>query len=648
MKAGKKICVIAPYPHLSSVAAKVCEELNLECDIYVGNMSEGLELALKAVEKGSRVLLSRGGTAILLRNYVKVPVVDIPVTGYDILDTLAALRERKELIGVIGFPNVIQGCQKVASHLGLTTYEFELKAQEEIPYCLDMAARQGIRLIVGDRDAVAQARKLGFEARLIDSGPESFRAALLEAQRVLEAQELERERRRQIKAIVNHISDGVIALDEDGRITLFNQVACSIFGVQQAEVLKKDPSRVMALKPLGEALYSETGKQVYIIHLGDKPVVVNRVPLVEAGQVKGVVITVQDARHIQQVEKEVRKELQRKGFKARFSLEQMVAESPAMRAVVEEARKFAAVDSTILIIGETGTGKEMVAQGIHNASGRREGPFVAVNCAAIPDTLLESELFGYAPGAFTGARREGKMGLFELAHGGTIFLDEIGEAPPGVQAKLLRVLQERQIMRVGDDKMIPIDVRVIAATNKDLRKLVKAGEFREDLYYRLSVLTLNIPPLRERQEDIKPLIEYSWARACARLGKKVVLPQEVLNVLLRYRWPGNVRELENVIYRLVLSGEASLSQLERWGLWDTRALAAADGHSHPSAERPRKNYIELRGTLKEMEGAIIRAVLEEEGYNKSRAARRLGIDRSTLWRKIHRVPAGDMPVVDRP
>ncbi|GEA19217.1 MAG: hypothetical protein PWR22_1835 [Moorella sp. (in: firmicutes)] len=637
MKAGRKICVIAPYPHLSSVAAKVCEELSLECDICVGNMSEGLELALKAVERGSRVLLSRGGTAILLRNYVKVPVVDIPVTAYDILDALAALRGCKEPIGVIGFRNVIQGSQKVASYLGLATYEFELKAQEEIPSCLDMAARQGIRIIIGDRDAVAQARRLGFEARLIDSGPESFRDALLEAQRVLEAQELEKERRRQIKAIVNHIGDGVIALDENGRITLFNQVASSIFGVQQAEVMNKDPARVMALKPLGEALYSETGKQVYIIHLGDKPVVVNRVPLVEAGQIKGVVITVQDARRIQQVEKEVRKELQRKGFKARFSLEQMVAESAAMQAVVEEARKFAAVDSTILIIGETGTGKEMVAQGIHNASSRREGSFVAVNCASIPESLLESELFGYAPGAFTGARREGKMGLFELAHGGTIFLDEIGEATPGIQAKLLRVLQERQIMRVGDDKMIPIDVRVIAATNKDLRKLVKAGKFREDLYYRLSVLTLNIPPLRERQEDIGPLIDYFWARACARLGKKVVLPQEVLVALLKYKWPGNVRELENVVYRLVLSGEASLSQLERWGLLDTRTLAPVIGSQTSTAEASRKSCIELRGTLKEMEEAIIKTVLEEEGYNQARAARRLGIDRSTLWRKINKV-----------
>lgn len=635
MKGAKKICVIAPYPHLSAVASRVCEELNLECDIYVGNMSEGLELALKAVEGGTRVLLSRGGTALLLRHYVKVPVIDIPVTGYDILDTLGALREYKGTIGVIGFRSVIQGCQKIAKYLELSICEFELKAQEEVPYCLDKAARAGIRLIVGDSDAVVQARRLGFEARLIDSGPESFRAALLEAQRVLEAQELERERRRQIKAIVNHISDGVIALDEAGRLTVFNPVAEAIFGVQQAEVLGKDPTKVMALKPLGEALYNETGRQVYIIHLGDKPVVVNRVPLVEAGQVKGVVITVQDARHIQQVEKELRKELQRKGFQARFTLDQIVAESPAMRAVVEEARKFAAVDSTILIIGETGTGKEMVAQGIHNASSRREGPFVAVNCAAIPDSLLESELFGYARGAFTGARREGKMGLFEMAHGGTIFLDEVGEAPPGVQAKLLRVLQERQIMRVGDDKILPIDVRVIAATNKDLRKLVKAGQFREDLYYRLSVLSLHIPPLRERQEDIKPLIKYFLARANARFGKKVELPREVLSTLLKYKWPGNVRELENVIYRLVLLGDVSINQLKRCGLLEEETMKAGSSPFR-SSDGQRKITIELQGTLQEMEATIINTVLEQERYNKTKAARRLGIDRSTLWRKMNK------------
>ncbi|MBC7323994.1 MAG: sigma 54-interacting transcriptional regulator, partial [Moorella sp. (in: Bacteria)] len=319
------------------------------------------------------------------------------------------------------------------------------------PACLDEAIRAGIRIIVGDSDAVLKAQGLGLDARLIDSGPESFRTALLEARRILEAQKLERERSQQIKAIVNHISDGVIALDEAGKITVFNPVAEGIFGVKQSEVVGKDPARVMALKPLGDVLEREQGQQEQIIHIGAKQAVVNRVPLVEAGEIKGTVITVQDARQIQRVEKEIRQELQRKGFAARFTLHQIIAESPAMKIVLEEARKFAGVDSTILITGETGTGKEMLAQGIHNASARREGPFVAVNCAAIAESLLESELFGYARGAFTGARREGKMGFFEMAHGGTIFLDEIGEAPLGVQAKLLRVLQERQIMRIGDE-----------------------------------------------------------------------------------------------------------------------------------------------------------------------------------------------------
>jgi transcriptional regulator with PAS, ATPase and Fis domain len=307
----------------------------------------------------------------------------------------------------------------------------------------------------------------------------------------------------------------------------------------------------------------------------------------------------------------------------RVGFETIVAEAPEMRAALRLATQVAVTDATVLILGESGTGKELVARAIHEGSARRGGPFVKVDCAALPEGLLESELFGHEKGAFTDAAAE-KPGRFELAHGGTLFLDEVGELPQSLQAKLLRVLQERAFERVGGTRTISVDVRILAATNRDLAKALKGGQFREDLYYRLNVVPILVPPLRRRPEDILPLAAHFLQRFGARYGKVVPgLSPEAAALLRRYSWPGNVRELEHAIERAVILWERGVIRPEELAV-DLMAVAS-DG-------LPDQELM----TLEELEREYIRRVLRRVRGHKSRAARILGINRKTLLEKRKR------------
>jgi two-component system, NtrC family, response regulator HydG len=299
----------------------------------------------------------------------------------------------------------------------------------------------------------------------------------------------------------------------------------------------------------------------------------------------------------------------------------MVARSPGMRRLVDLARRIAKVDSTVLITGESGTGKELIAQLVHDESTRASGPFIAVNCGAITESLLESELFGHARGAFTGASQD-RLGLFESANGGTLLLDEIGDVSPGMQVKLLRVVQEREIRRVGESKNRSVNVRVIAATNRELAADIAAGRFRQDLYYRLNVVELHVPPLRNRREDILPLARVLLADAATRFERSVTgLSPRAADQLLRYDWPGNVRELENAMERAVALGRANLIDVDDLPEEIRQAIP------NSSVSGPVR-------ALSEIEKDYIMAVLDLNGGNRTRTAEQLGIGSATLSRKL--------------
>ena len=351
----------------------------------------------------------------------------------------------------------------------------------------------------------------------------------------------------------------------------------------------------------------------------------NRTPMRERGEIVGAMVTLYDAAAIQEADAALR--IQRRGRQlpvARWHFDQLHGSSAAFQRARASAQRFAAVDKTVLITGESGTGKELFAQAIHNASARRGAPFLALNCAAVPEALLESELFGHEEGAFTGARKGGKLGLLEVAHTGTLFLDEIGDMPVLLQTRLLRVLQEREVVRVGGVMTIPVDVRVIAATHQPLDQLVAAGRFRADLYYRLNILRLQLPPLRDRAEDVAVMALAFITRSLRAMGSRIDardLLAPLAPRLRAYAWPGNVRELENVCERLVVM----LGQPPR--LTDSVYADAA-------LECPELFSPTVPAQAKDASAEDLAEVLAACGGNRAEAARRLGISRSTLWRRL--------------
>ena len=369
----------------------------------------------------------------------------------------------------------------------------------------------------------------------------------------------------QIQTIINTVHDGIIAIDAQQRIMVFNPVAEQFFSMPAASVIGKSP-RQLSDTNLSAILDIRIPCDETIININTRNIVVNAASILSDDSKPGIVYTFNEVSEIQRIEENVRRKLVGKLHVARYSLDHVFGSSKSVANTVDLARRLAPSNAPILIQGESGTGKELLAQGIHNASSRKNQPFIAVNFAAMTESLLESELFGYEEGAFTGARKGGSEGLFEQAHKGTLFLDEVGDAPLPFQVKLLRVLQEKQVRRIGGERLIPIDVRIISATNQDLSSLVARGAFRRDLYYRLNVLPINVPALRERKKDILDLAakfydDFTAGRRPGMISSNYF--SLISGCLCSYDWPGNIRELQNVIEYLV---NISLNQIPDIGM----------------------------------------------------------------------------------
>ena len=622
------IAIVAPFPSLAQVVAEVVAERAAEwpgdIQVVTGDLADGVLMARQAVAAGAEVIVSRGGTATMIAQAVDVPVVEIQVTVLDVLRALEQSGFVPGVIGVAGFSNVIYGCEDLGRLLGLVVREINTDALSggEVETKFAAVAREGIRLIVGDAISVKVAVQSGMEGILIQSGKDSVYKAIKEAVRIVAVRRQEQARAALLKTVIDCSADGIMAIDDQSRITLFNPMAEEIFQLRADQVLGRPVttvilnSRLLALLTGGEP---ENGE---LQNFGARVIATKRVPVTLNGTVMGAVASFQDVTQLQRFEQTVRRKLYPKGLTAKTSIDEIVGYSSAIVAVRAQAVRYAATNSTVLITGESGVGKEMFAQGIHNLSIRRNGPFVAVNCAAVPENLLESELFGYEEGAFTGAKKGGKAGLFEMAHQGTLFLDEIGEMPLVLQSRLLRVLQEREVMRIGGDRIIPVDVRIVAATNQNLSELAAVRKFRPDLYYRLDILRLTVPPLRERAEDVGLLADHFLRKFSAQNWRRLGFTEKALQLLKEYSWPGNVRQLANVVERTALLAESAV--IDEQGLLeafpDIRAEVAA-----PSGVR-----------LENVERRTIEQVLWEEAGNYSRAAKRLGINRTTLWRKLRK------------
>lgn len=625
-----KILFVAPFAGLAKLAQEVVDERFADyghlIHVVKGDLQECMAIVKQAVEDGAEVIVSRGGTATLIEKNVNIPIVHIQVTVMDVLRALKQDGNYPEKIGIAGFENVIYGCEDLATLLGITFVEIVLQNEAEAQEKIALAARNGVELIVGDAISTKLAVRAGVKGALIQSGKVAIYKAINEAELIARIRREEREKSELLRTVIDASAEGIIATDMDHTITIFNPMAEKFFQVSHLEAIGNQLNTVIPQFSLPDKDDSDE-KMADVQCIGDKTLMIKQSLIKVKDENIGIIYDFQNVSQLQQLEQNVRKKLHAKGLIAHIKMDDIVGLSSACLAFKRKATKYALTQSTILITGESGTGKEMLAQSIHNVSRRANGPFVAVNCAALPENLLESELFGYEGGAFTGAKKGGRQGLFELAHGGTLFLDEIGEMPLALQPRILRVLQEKAIMHLGGDSVIPIDVRIIAATNRNLNNLIEEKSFRQDLYYRLNILRIHIPSLHERLEDI-PLLAKEMMKKMKHINAKITaLNLEAREYLKQCSWPGNIRQLANTMERAML--------LSNGPMITKRNIVEAYGEEGESLGERLREKSKVQDSLARVEQETLLRVLHEEEYNYSRAAARLGIHRTTLWRKIN-------------
>ena len=634
---------VVPYPELmeqvKEVVANHPEREKVNADVQALRVDEIPDIPAGAYD----AIIARGYTAqkTLAKYSETTPTIRVHISGYDIIRAIHECREKfhPKKIAVCGSEESLSEAASVCKILGVEANVYAPVRNQDLPEVLNKAIKDGCDALVSGYSANLLAGKMGLNSVVIQTGETALSQAMDEAIYTVERIRQERIISQMYKTIIYSSDAGLLYVDREGMIRVRNHVARQMNG--NISIMGKPLKEAISwLEPLFCSVM-KTGKvETRLISVpGTKTTVsVKCSPVIANNEQSGVVFNLTDVTQIQELESQIRRKLSERGLKARYTFDQIIHKSKEIDRVIELAGRYAASDSNVIIIGETGTGKELFAQSIHNASKRKNGPFVAVNCAALPENLLESELFGYVEGAFTGTSKGGKMGLFEQAHGGTLFLDEVGEISMAIQTKLLRVLQERQVRRIGDNKVINVDVRIISATNKSIRKMADAGQFRRDLVYRLDVLRLFLPPLREREADVELLFVNQLQGMAGKNGQPPVqIKEEVFPLLCQYPFRGNIRELRNIAERVFVLHEGNIisAQDVHEALYpadlDMDPLFMSSG-SAEQTERPQMQEQNAEKLLGEEER--IRQALKMSGGNKGKAAKLLGIDRSTLWRRI--------------
>lgn len=624
----------APYPQIVPLIKQVfqerpdCDELEYEIvqDFYNNPLQD----------LNADVVIARGFSALTMkqRGYI---CAELKVGGYDVI--AAVLKARRMCpglshIAVIGAFNMIYGIESIRDafpDMKLSTYP--VNSEPLLADAIRQAISDGCDALVGNYTGVELAKKSGLPAVMIESGQEAINNAIDEAKSAAEIDLREKMRSAQMANIMNYSFQGILSTDQNGIITFANKYCYSILDSGHALLTGRSILDFFPNLPVEEV--TRNGKKLLSeLHIyASYHLMVNCVPAPDNSGNTGCVLTFQDTSRIQADELQVRKKLRHSSFQAKYQFSNILHKSRIMDSVISDAMTYSYSDSNILICGETGTGKELFAQSIHNSSPRKNHPFVAINCSALPENLLESELFGYVEGAFTGASKGGKMGFFELAHKGTIFLDEIGDVSPNLQSRLLRVLQEREVVRLGSDTVIPVDVRVISATNKNLKEEVANGRFRQDLLYRLDVLELNLPPLRNRDQDalflLSQLISYEHERTgCILTG----LSEEGASLITQYPWPGNIREMRNFCQRLSILTPNPLATPADILKVLPDAAAATTPNEPKKTDRSTPGDAPVYSLYDERE-EILKALYTFHN-SRTKTAEFLGIDKSTLWRKM--------------
>ncbi|MGL5433894.1 MAG: sigma 54-interacting transcriptional regulator [Lachnospiraceae bacterium] len=627
-----RLLFIVPYPELEEVVEHVLsnhpEKSRLNADIKVMTVEETPDVP----EHEYDAIIARGLSAQKTsEKYPQIPTIALSISGYDIVRAISeccgAYAPKK--IAIVSSNAQMYEVRDICRFFHTDAEIYASVRHKDLEQTITKALADGCDALIGGYSANIAASRNGLPSVVIRTGEATVLQATNEAVHTVDQVRQQRIRTQMYKTIIYSSKDGILYVNTQGNIQVRNAVVRKLNG--EISLLNRPLKEALPyLYPNFCTALSE-GKEMMgrILKIpGSKTrVSVSFTPVIANNEISGVVINLSDITVIQEMESQIRRKLSERGHQARYTFNDIIHQSTAIDWTIEKAKRYAASNSNVIIIGETGTGKELFSQSIHNSSNRKNGPFVAINCAALPESLLESELFGHVEGAFTGTSKGGKMGLFEQAHGGTLFLDEVNELSLSTQSKLLRVLQEQQVRRIGDNRVIDVNVRILAAANKSIFKLSEQGKFRQDLLYRLDVLRLFLPPLRERENDIELLFCHFLKLYSQEAGIAVpIMDAGAVPLLYQYPFWGNIRELKNIAERVTVLKQGDTIRKEdlQEALYpeDLEVTDASAGE-----------YRSLDQTYSSEQERLYKT-LKQTGGNQTKAAKMLGMDRSTLWRKL--------------
>lgn len=628
-----EISFIAPSEKLGINAQRIILERNENIDLYVSALDEAYVIAKELAQKGTSVIISRKGTKVYLEKQLRIPVVGVNTILSDYIEIMKIAKDIHGMVAFFTYDDITEDVKTMCYLLNINAKYYAFRDIKSCEAVVKQAVDEGALLGVGGALSENFSVKYNLKHIVVENSEESIINAIEMAKQILHIQKEQLKKQEKLKlklksyqAVLDFTHDAIISVDPFGKLSVVNPVAARIMNINRQNCIGKCVDQVLPNSKMAEVLKKGIKQTDELMNINGTLVSTNRIPIIINNEVKGAVATFQDVKTIQNSEKNIRLRLNKKGLTAKYTFDDIQGHSQVIKKTIDTAKRYALSNSTILIHGETGCGKELFAQSIHNYCTRKNAPFVAINCAALSKNLLEAELFGYEDGSFTGALKGGKAGLFELAHKGTIFLDEIGEIPVDVQVQLLRVLQEKEIRRIGSVAVTPIDVRVITATNKNLEEEILNNRFREDLYYRLNVLNLEIPPLRMRKEDVGEIGNSILKKISGEKYNKIRFEfEEAMNQFMDYYWPGNIRELHNFVervYAILSEGKANINfedLIQHSCLKETTEFFQIENREESLGQWERKKIMET---------------LRKNNLGIMKTAKALGISRTTLWRKI--------------
>lgn len=568
------------------------------------------------------IIVARGMTGAALReHFPEKHMVEISMTSFDIISAIAESKRlyTPDRVALCIHKGALLDTDVLSELSGLDICMFDVADETDVENAIQRGITDGVQVFIGGLTICQQCRLLKLNNVHIKTSEMAIKKAIDEAVSTAHAINQERARTILFQSVLNNAPDAILSVNSEGKVTALNNHAYKVFRIPITQNILGERLDIYC-KGIAWQNTVHTGKpSEALLEISGSLLFVRCSPIAVDDKCAGALITILAADKIQAAETKIRKELSAKGLTARYSFNDIIGVSETMKNNIFTAHKYAQVDANVLLMGETGTGKELFAHSIHMASKRKNEPFVAVNCAALPENLLESELFGYVEGAFSGAIKGGKTGLFEQAHKGTIFLDEIGEIPISFQVKLLRVLQEKEVRRVGDDRVYPVDVRVISATNITIQEQIAAKSFRSDLYYRLNLLSIQLSPLRECKEDILSIADHFLCLFARQYGKATPeITDSAQEMLEAYAWPGNSRELRNFCEKLIVLDESGRVDTAKLRLMGLQECAGTDRSLGDGSEIPDKAELLRR--------------LRDRSMTRDELAKAYGISRTTLWR----------------